>query len=34
ENPKIAEIIREMSRLNYGRDVKLVDAEISRRAKL
>ncbi|OGM11799.1 hypothetical protein A2Z22_04360 [Candidatus Woesebacteria bacterium RBG_16_34_12] len=33
-NPKIAEIIREMSRLNYGRDGKLVEAEIARRAKL
>jgi len=34
ENPKIAGIIKEMSRLNYGRDMKLVEAEISRRAKL
>jgi hypothetical protein len=33
-NPKVAEIIREMSRLRYGRDAKLVEAEISRRAKL
>jgi len=33
-NPKIAEIITEMSRLRYGRDVRLVDTEISRRAKL
>lgn len=33
-NPKVAEIIKEMSRLKYGRDVKLVEAEIARRAKL
>lgn len=34
ENTRIAEIIIEMSRLKYGRDEKLVDAEIVRRAKL
>jgi len=34
ENPKVASIIKELSRLNYGRDVKLVEAEITRRAKL
>jgi len=33
-NPKVAEIIKEMSKLKYGRDVRLVDAEIIRRAKL
>ena len=33
-NPRVAEIIKEMSRLKYGRDVRLVEAEISRRAKL
>jgi len=33
-NPKMSEIIHEMSRLKYGRDVKLVEAEIIRRAKL
>lgn len=33
-NPKVAEIIIEMSRLKYGRDVNMVEAEISRRAKL
>ncbi|MGD8744515.1 MAG: type IV secretion system DNA-binding domain-containing protein [Candidatus Woesebacteria bacterium] len=33
-NPKVAEIIREMSRLKYGRDVKLVETEVARRAKL
>jgi len=31
---RVAEIITEMSRLKYGRDVRLVEAEISRRAKL
>jgi hypothetical protein len=34
ESPRVAEIIKEMSRLKYGRDEKLVDAEITRRAKL
>jgi hypothetical protein len=34
ESPRIAEIIKEMSRLKYGRDEKLVEAEITRRAKL
>lgn len=34
ENPRLAEIITEMSRLKYGRDGKLVEAEIVRRAKL
>jgi hypothetical protein len=33
-NPKVAEIIKEMSRLRYGRDVKLVESEVARRAKL
>ena len=33
-NPRVAEIIKEMSRLKYGRDVRLVEAEIQRRAKL
>ncbi len=33
-NPKISEIIKEMSRLRYGRDVKLVETEVVRRAKL
>ena len=33
-NPKVAEIIKEMSRLKYGRDVRLVEAEVARRAKL
>jgi hypothetical protein len=34
ENERVAEIIKEMSRLKYGRDAKLVEAEIIRRAKL
>ncbi len=34
ESERVAEIIREMSRLKYGRDAKLVDSEIVRRAKL
>lgn len=34
ESERVAEIIREMSRLKYGRDEKLVEAEITRRAKL
>ena len=34
ENPRVSEIIKEMSRLKFGRDLKLVDAEIIRRAKL
>jgi hypothetical protein len=33
-NPKVAQIIKEMSRLKYGRDVRLVETEIVRRAKL
>ncbi len=34
ESPRVAEIIKEMSRLKYGRDENLVEAEIVRRAKL
>jgi hypothetical protein len=34
QNPRVAEIIKEMSRLKYGRDEKLVEAEITRRARL
>lgn len=33
-NEEVAKIIREMSRLKYGRDRVLVEAEINRRAKL
>ncbi len=34
ESERVAEIIKEMSRLKYGRDVKLVEAEIARRSNL
>ena len=34
ESPRIAEIIKEMSRLKYGRDEKLVGAEMERRSRL
>jgi hypothetical protein len=34
QNPKVAGIIKEMSSLRYGRDVRLVEAEMARRAKL
>jgi len=34
KNERTAEIIKEMSRLKHGRDMKLVEAEITRRAKL
>jgi hypothetical protein len=34
ENPRVAEIIKEMSRLKYGKDEKLVEAEIQRRSNL
>ncbi|MDO8503928.1 MAG: type IV secretion system DNA-binding domain-containing protein [bacterium] len=34
ENERVAEIIREMSRLKFGRDRALVEAEVARRAKL
>ena len=33
-NPKLAEAIKQLSRLKYGRDVRLVEAEINERAKL
>ena len=33
-NPRLAEIIKEMSKLKHGRDVRLVEAEVARRAKL
>ena len=33
-NPKLSEIIKEMSRLKYGRDARLVEGEIIKRAKL
>ncbi len=33
-NPRVAELIRELSRLKFGRDNVVVEAEISKRAKL
>ena len=33
-NPKVAEMIKQLSRLKYGRDEALIDAEIARRARL
>lgn len=33
-NPRVAELVKELSRLKYGRDVTVVDAEISQRARL
>lgn len=34
ENQRVAEIVKEMSRLKFGRDERLVEAEMTRRAKL
>ncbi len=33
-NPRVAELVKELSRLKYGRDVHAVEAEIAQRAKL
>lgn len=33
-NPRVAELVRELSRLKYGRDVNVVEAEIAQRARL
>lgn len=33
-NPRVAELIKELSRLKFGRDVNVVEAEISQRARL
>lgn len=33
-NPKLAEAIKQLSRLKYGRDVRLVESEIAERSKL
>jgi hypothetical protein len=33
-NPKVGEMIKQLSRLRYGRDMAIVEAEISRRARL
>jgi hypothetical protein len=34
ENPRVSELIKELSRLKYGRDVQVVEAEIAQRARL
>lgn len=34
ENPRVAELVKELSRLKYAKDVKQVEAEIATRAKL
>ena len=33
-NPRVAELIRELSRLKYGKEVKSLEAEIAERARL
>ncbi|MDP3988582.1 MAG: type IV secretion system DNA-binding domain-containing protein [Candidatus Levybacteria bacterium] len=33
-NPRVAELIRELSRLKYGKDINVVEAEIAQRARL
>ncbi len=33
-NPRIAELVKELSRLKYGRDVQVIEAEIAQRARL
>ncbi|HBD94699.1 MAG TPA: hypothetical protein DC057_11065, partial [Spirochaetia bacterium] len=33
-NPKLAEMIKQLSRLKYGKDKELVEAEINQRARL
>lgn len=34
ENPRVMELVKELSRLKFGRDVHIVEAEIAQRAKL
>ncbi len=34
ENPRVAELVRELSRLKYGRPSELVEAEIAKRSRL
>lgn len=34
ENPRVAELVKELSRLKYGRDVNVIEAEIAQRARL
>lgn len=34
ENPRVAELIKELSRLKFGKDVNMIEEEISQRARL
>jgi hypothetical protein len=34
ENPRVAELIRELSRLKYGKEIKALEASIAQRARL
>lgn len=34
ENPRVAELVKELSRLKFGKDVHVVESEIAQRAKL
>jgi len=34
ENPRVAELVRELSRLKYGKPVELIEAEIAKRSRL
>jgi hypothetical protein len=34
ENPRVAELVRELSRLKYGKDVKNLEIQIAERARL
>jgi hypothetical protein len=34
ENPRVLELVKELSRLKYGKDVHVIEAEIAQRAKL
>ncbi|MBI2189929.1 MAG: hypothetical protein HYU49_00110 [Candidatus Levybacteria bacterium] len=33
-NPRVAELIKELSRLKYGRDLAVVETEVAQRARL
>jgi len=33
-NPRVAELVRELSRLKYGKDISTIEAAISQRARL
>ena len=34
ENPRVMELVKELSRLKFGKDVNVIEAEIAQRAKL